>query len=55
MPHKKPKTKEAKQRKFRKVMREFEQGELRTAAGERVKLRQQAIAIALRMSGQGKR
>ncbi len=52
----KPTTKKAKQRKVRKVMREYKSGTLSSGskAGPKVKSRKQAIAIALSESGQSK-
>ena len=55
---KKPKTKAAKEAKVSKVMREFKSGTLHAGSGKKapiVKNPKQAVAIALRQSGQSKR
>lgn len=49
-----PKTKEGKQRKVKKVMGEYAEGSLRSSSGAKVTRRKQAVAIALRESGQAK-
>lgn len=51
----KPATKTGKQRKFSKVMREFEAGTLRSGSGQKVTDRQQAKAIAASESGQSRK
>jgi hypothetical protein len=43
-----------KKTKVAKVMREFKHGALKSRAGQKVKSRQQAIAIAMSESGQTK-
>lgn len=55
--HKKPKTKSGKKEKMKKVMDEFESGELHSGSkkGPRVTSRDQAIAIGLSESGQSKK
>lgn len=55
MPKKKPTTKTGKQRKVRKVLREFKQGDLKSFGGSRVKSRKQAIAIGLSEAGLSKK
>lgn len=55
--------KELEQKKIRKVMREYKEGQLYSSSGEKVKSRAQAIAIALseakrlfeKKGGKGKR
>ena len=47
MTREKPTTKAGKQRKVKKVLREFKKGQLTSGSGGRVKSRKQAIAIAL--------
>jgi hypothetical protein len=42
-------------RKVSKVMREHKKGKLRSGSGRKVKSRKQAIAIAMKESGQSKR
>lgn len=56
MPRRKPKTKRGKQSKVETVMREFKEGKLRSGSkrGPRVKSRKQAIAIAMKQSGQSR-
>lgn len=51
MAEKKPTTKTGKQRKVRKVLREFKKGQLTSSSGGRVKSRKQAIAIGLSEAG----
>jgi len=48
---KKPTTKAGQQRKFAKVMREFEAGTLRSSGGQIVRSRKQAQAIAASAAG----
>jgi hypothetical protein len=50
-----PKTKEAKQRKAKKVMHEFAEGSLRSSSGAKVTNRKQAVAIAMSESGQSRK
>ena len=56
MPRKTPSSKSAKQKKVKKVMHEFKVGKLRSGSktGPKVKKRPQAIAIAMKESGQNK-
>lgn len=53
---KKPKTKSGKKAKMEKIMHEYKHGQLHSSSksGPRVKSRKQAIAIALKQSGQSK-
>ena len=57
MPRKTPRTKAGKSAKVEKVMHEFKQGRLRSGSkkGPKVTSRQQAIAIAMKQSGQSKK
>ena len=57
MKHRYPKTKAGKKAKVKKVMGEFKRGTLRSGSkrGPKVKKRKQAVAIALRSSGQSRR
>jgi hypothetical protein len=57
MPRKVPKTKAGKKRKVHSVMSEYKHGTLRSGSkkGPKVKSRKQAIAIAMKMSGQSRR
>lgn len=41
--------------KVKKVMREYKAGTLRSSSGEKVKSRDQAVAIAMSESGQNKK
>jgi hypothetical protein len=54
MPIRKPRTKKAKRAAVKTTMKEFKQGKLRSGSksGPKVKNPKQAIAIALRQSGQ---
>jgi len=54
MARKKPTTKAGKERKVRRVLREFKEGTLKTSAGSKVKSRKQGIAIALSEAGLSK-
>ena len=56
MPARKPKTKKAKQAAVKQVMHEYKQGQLHSgsATGPKAKNRRQAIAIAMKESGQSK-
>jgi hypothetical protein len=47
----KPRTKAAKRRKSRKVMREFTEGALFSSSGDKVTEKDQAVAIALSEAG----
>jgi hypothetical protein len=49
---KKPKGKQAKAKKMKKVMGEFKAGSLKSGSGDTVKKRKQAVAIGLKQSGQ---
>ena len=51
----KPKTAAGKKAKVAKVMGEFKAGHLRSSSGDKVKKRDQAIAIALSEAGQSNR
>lgn len=42
-------------KKVRKVMREYKAGTLKSSSGQKVKSREQAIAIAMSESGQAKK
>lgn len=57
MPRKKPKTKAGKKAKVKKVMGEFRRGTLHSGSkkGPKVKSRAQAVAIALKQSGQSRK
>jgi len=52
-----PKTKVAKKKKMRKVLREFKEGKLRSGSkkGPKVRSKAQALAVALSESGQSKK
>ena len=50
----KPKTKAGKRAKVKKVMHEFDEGNLHSGSGGMVGDRDQAVAIAMRMAGMGK-
>jgi hypothetical protein len=56
MPLRKPKTKRAKKAAVKETMGEFKRGTLRSGSrkGPRVKSRRQAIAIAMKQSGQSR-
>ena len=55
MPRNTPKTKQAKQTKMRKIMREYRAGTLHSGKnGKVVKSRKQAVAIGLSQSGMNK-
>ena len=56
MPRKKPKTKRGKADKVEQVMHEYKHGKLHSGSkrGPRVKSRKQAIAIAMKQSGQSR-
>ncbi len=49
-----PKQTPAQQRKIEKVMHEFKEGDLKSSSGDKVKKRDQAIAIALSEAGASK-
>ena len=48
-------TTSGRKRKVRKVMGEYERGNLKSRSGRRVKSRRQAVAIAMSESGQSRR
>jgi hypothetical protein len=48
-------TTKEKQAKIRRVMKEYKSGTLKSSSGEKVKSRQQAIAIALSQAGMSKK
>jgi len=48
-------TTKEKQAKIRRVMKEYKSGALKSSSGEKVKSRQQAIAIALSQAGMSKK
>lgn len=51
----KPRTKADKERKVAKVMGEHKRGTLKSGSGRKVKSRKQAVAIAMKESGQSRR
>jgi hypothetical protein len=51
----KPKTKSAKKNKVHKVMKEFKEGTLKSGKGGKALSRAQAMAIAMKQSGQSRR
>lgn len=57
MPARKPKTKAAKKAAVKEVMGEFKRGTLHSGSGKgpKVKSRKQAVAIAMKESGQAKK
>ena len=50
----KPRTKAGARRKIDKVMKEFEEGTLRSSSGKKVTNRKQAVAIAMSEAGVSK-
>ena len=49
-----PRTKKGKEQKVKRVMREFNRGQLKSSSGQKVTSRDQAVAIAMSESGQSK-
>ena len=50
-----PKKKGKGQKKVHKVMKEFKEGTLKSGSGQKVTSRDQALAIAMNVSGQSKK